>query len=809
MKIEDLLAKSCELCDNKSLINHTKMVTNFGLFAGNIIFNEIDNINKSKENFLKELGIALITHDIGKCADEYQELFKKKHIIFDSDGSESLSNKSITITHNVYSWAFLNNCLNNLHVKKYNPITSSVLFHHVVYENVNNMTASKIMSNLSRDNINVFNEFYSYMKNYLKETFNFDYSNNFDIVDESEYKKLISDEKLFGEINNFSREEIINDSKASLMRACVILADRCVSSDKYNNKKILENDIEYMSSVFDSFTKTNKDLNNVNLIECGYDINRMDLQFHIVNDLIPQNNHNVIGASAGLGKTLIGILNFFTEKKKTIWVTPRNVIADGTYNSIIKELEKMKQTDVNVALYRSGEIIDSNFNATEENLLECDILVTNIDSILNRIVKNNVAHTLFNMYSSNIIIDEYHELFCNKPLFPAFIRLMFARTFYTKSKTLLLSATPLDLNCFFGETKLIKYYTINDIPIHNGEMDVNIKLIELDDIINLNVENKDSFVIANTIKQSQNLFEKYIDDKESLLIHTRFPQTNRKKIEKKIYQSHDKNSNVTNRNLIVGTNIIGVGLDISAKNIYDFVISPENTIQRGCGRGGRFNEVEYNSNINYYICTLNNSKGNKKLINEIFDTELYNKWINKLKKFDGKTIKKKDLYKLYYEFYEENKEYVTDLYFRFFKEGSEELSEMKLFSSKKKKNTNLKTICNGLSYRGYGENIFVTAKNENGEWCESICVNRNHLKDETNADRNVKGRKEYIRTNENYPNKYELKKYGIEYNSDYNKENLFNIALRSDRPLPLFNYVFNERLGLISIGSSDEDSDED
>ena len=73
---------------------------------------------------------------------------------------------------------------------------------------------------------------------------------------------------------------------------------------------------------------------------------------------------------------------------KIIWVVPRNVIADGTYDSIIKELQKLKQTDVKVTLYRSGEIIKSNYNADEDSLEDADILVTNIDSILNRVIKN-------------------------------------------------------------------------------------------------------------------------------------------------------------------------------------------------------------------------------------------------------------------------------------------------------------------------------------------------------------------------------------------------------------------------------------
>ena len=68
--LETLLAKSCKDCgSNKYLLQHTKMVINFGMFVGNKIFNEhkIDNYNKVKENFLLVFDFSnILVHKLRK-----------------------------------------------------------------------------------------------------------------------------------------------------------------------------------------------------------------------------------------------------------------------------------------------------------------------------------------------------------------------------------------------------------------------------------------------------------------------------------------------------------------------------------------------------------------------------------------------------------------------------------------------------------------------------------------------------------------------------------------------------------------------
>ena len=243
-----------------------------------------------------------------------------------------------------------------------------------------------------------------------------------------------------------------------------------------------------------------------------------------------------------------------------------------------------------------------------------------------------------------------------------------------------------------------------------------------------------------------------------ILIHSRFPTSRRLEIENKIYEYHGKDSIVAERNNIFGTNIIGVGLDISAMNIYDFVITPENTIQRVCGRGGRFGEKEYNNEINYIICNVNNDRSNNLLINEQINDSLHNKWLKILESIDGSTVTKDDLYELYYNFYNENKNEANKLWNSFLDESSRNLMSLRPYKTftKSKDDTNNK-LSDKQSYRGVGNSIYVVTHMADGTYSMPMIVNRNYIcKDEFKDSKNKE--KYFKDCIESKDNKYKSKK---------------------------------------------------
>lgn len=816
--MKNFRAKSKDTFDLDLLV-HTKMVINFGLYLGNKVYdNVLEDSTWTKDIFLKKLSLALALHDIGKCTTLTQSYYKDTKKYENKFYSEP--------THNVISWSFIKSYL-GLNNKIDTPITKGVLHHHVLnqVDLLKNNTQNYLWHTyLTVEERNGMISFYNEITTFLTNVHNITHC--IEPLTEENADANVNNEYIYQDINitssnQINRKDILLDTVTSLIRACLILADRIVSlisETQLNNANlILDNNQEFFEQYYNNLLKTNS-IKGIDISTRGYDMDRLKSQYKVL-DTVNEHNHTVVSASAGFGKTLIGLMHFLKTKQKITWVVPRNVIASGTYKSIIQELNNIGETDVKVSLYYAGDVLESTHgNITSDNIEESDIIVTNIDSLLNRNVKNNMTRMLLQAYTSNIIFDEFHEFLCQKPLFSAFIRLMWTRVFSTTSKTILLSATPMNLDCFGLQNYI---YYLNDTPIINGDMKVNISIKEVDFNEQFNTEDNDTFIITNTIPQAVKIFQD-INNDDKILIHAHFTQKDRKNIEHNIYNLHDKFSDVKKRNTVVGTNIIGVGLDVSAHSIYDFVLNPESTIQRGCGRGGRFNEHEYNGTINYTACI---TKGKNKLVNEVFTKSLQSKWIETLTQLNGKTVTKNYLYELYYQFYTNNKKEVDNMYLNFFQKSNEDLFDIKPHKTKKKQKNEVITLSNSMSYRGDEDNLFVTTKDNNGNWIEPITVPKYFIEIEKNIHIDDNGNnllhntiKQFISTNlfsyekianknKTGINKYILKSiYGFDdKKANYTKDNIMKIANRSDSPLPLFDFMYDNIIGLQPINNINEE----
>lgn len=799
---EKFLAKSV-MNGGSLLIDHSKAVTNFADFVFNSIIDrniiETTGVEISYSDIERNVIIAAAFHDIGKCSSDVQKYLNcpklKKGMYFASDDEiEPISNKNKIITHNVLSWAYLKQ-----HINKNDAVLSAILNHHVVYDYLSEYSTTNINAKIEEDgDLPAFNEFFDLMSNYIKETFEcvVEKKENDDSCDVKNVSITYDMAKV--DFSSFEKNAIF-----TIIRSILIYADRMVSGYFNDIDKFINNDNEFMKAILDSSVIVdNMPKDNVNELKDNngnfvYDIERLKEQNSLLDEINSSNNY-IVGASAGYGKTLVGLRWAMNSNKKVLWVVPRNVIARGTYISVVNEIKKMGYADnLSVGLLLSGYYEEGDENS--------DIIVTNIDNFLASMVKNGEAHHLINLLNSNIIFDEYHEFLSDAPLFSAFISIVYTRTHFTDSKTIMLSATPLRFDELFWNDGYEYVKFIKPTPF-NGEMNVNVYFDKYYSIREVSCDTKDSFVICNTVNQSQQCFESNSSD-DKILIHSRFTKEGRNNIENKIYQYHDKNSSIEKRNTVVGTNIIGVGLDVSAKSIYDFVISPENTIQRGCGRGGRFAEKEYNNEINYHVCILADDVSTKRLTSKMFDTELHNSWIEALRKYDGKKITKNDLYSLYYEFYNENKNEISKLWIKFFKRSCDDLKKLRPFSSKKKKEKDEKTkLSTGIGFRGNIENIFVTAKREDGSLSSPITVMKiivNNVALPSEYDKNAtKERYKYLcGIVEDF--KYISKEW-------YNMGDIpFTLALNEETPFLLNYSMYSDTYGLILNANSPSKAFED
>ena len=794
--MENLLLAKSEINGGTTLIDHSKAVTNFAKFL-------FDKIMDSKAEFsdtyytIKDLRDELIActamHDIGKCSKSFQDFIKRErnaNKTYD-DGLEKNDN---LITHNVIGWAYLNNYTNFG-----KEVKSAVLHHHVVLDYMADLTAKQIIGK-SKDSLNVMNEFFDEMAVYCKEAFDVEIKRT--KLDKEKSNTIVNNVFIYNDFsgdNDDLLDDLDDNAKYILLRSIIIFADRAVSGHPSLIKHFIDYDEDLMSSLLNSMiSNTSLPDDNVNELknksgEFAYNQERLKTQNDLLTDILKQNN-SIVSASAGFGKTLVGLRWILANKKRTLWVVPRNVIANGTYQSLKSELETMQMANkVSIALLLHSEYIEGDENA--------DIIVTNIDNFLSPMVKNSLSHKLIQEIGGNVIFDEYHEFMSDCPLYSAFIGLLYTRTMFTNTKTLLLSATPLRFDKAFGMDNNITF--LKAAPF-NGDMKVNVKVQEMENVTDLKADWEDTFIFTNTVRQAQDIYSHLNKNSDNILMHARFPKQRRIDIESNVYKRHGKHSVVTERNTVVSTNILGVGIDASAKSSYDFAVSPEDTIQRGCGRTGRFAEKGYDDGINYTLCVLVNDTPTKKFITRTYNSSLNEKWIGVIKGFDGKTITKNDLYGAYYKFYEDNSKVATEMFRRFFNNSANQLKEMHPYSSKKKKvksSEDDEKLMDGLSYRGMNSSIYVKANYKNKEeLCEPIILDRKFIgKFETEEPSSLKERfKKFRSFVRNTKDDKRIKAFEKMFKSPLNMEDndAFRLALRKDTPLFLSYAEYDDTLGL-------------
>jgi len=804
-----------------SLIDHTKMVINLAVETAR------KNLKETNNDLLSKIAIAAALHDIGKCSKDFQEYIINKNSGINAEGIEiyPLKKNCRFYRHNSISWAFASSFVGSLSTTKYRPIRSAILYHHTVIDDFSLKSSDIIGDLLVSDNecIESMKSIYNECLSYIDEKFGFGVSTNKDfclnnVSDIDEVTPIkIETELVYNEpdnsLNNFLLNPLKNSSyqgslqkyqdkswEFAIIRALIVYADRAISSMVFDNERILNLDCDYIKSIF-----TNHLISSYNK-KCDlghYDESRLQEQRGIVNK-IKDSKHNIcdVGASAGFGKTLVGLLYHFEIGRKVMWVVPRTIIAEGTYCSIVSELETMGMNDeVKVCLMYGNDIQKCNFNDGPNiplnSVSKCDIVVSVIDTFLSRYSRNELSTFLLDCYFSDIIFDEYHEFFCGEPIFGAFINMLYARNKYTNAKTLLLSASGFNgiIEKFCGKTEYIPS------KVYGGDTKVHINVQRIQTPESLEIKNDcNCFAIAPTVDLAQNLFTAHKKNGcDFILEHARFSIEDRDNNESLIYKLYGKHSTFESKDkkTVIGTPIIGTGLDISSMSIIHYTPTPESTVQICCGRSSRFNEYD---EVNYTVVLYSNRKYNR-FLNRIYNNELRSKWCDRLASMDGTKITKSELYNERNEFNKKNEKQLLLFISKLYKTSIEELYNIRYKGGSSFVNEDYECLSKEVSYRGSSNNIYVTAK-IGGEYMKPIVCDSYILDEESNGIES-KERYNFMISNNtgfNFPTDKELKYvYGIKKWGDATIEKCVGLANRSDRPFLLQGYSYSKELGLYKI----------
>lgn len=765
----------------------------------------ITNLDEIKPLALYGVG----SHDIGKVCKELQDFYagkrKAKTNQMDdyNDGSDPTLYKSENIPHNVISWAFLRNntTIGMYNLAIFNALSSGVLYHHVVegeYDSPNS-----IISKYSEDKENMC-DFFLFVKDYIIKTFGIDTIDGkpIELCDNKDKKSSTSNEVVYPEMsdNDNRQEEMKEFSIYFLLRSIIIITDRLVSSlDEEELSHFVSNDTEYIEKYLERISIYNNkiEVDFTTLVKNGYDKNRLKKQFDLIENIIP-NKNTILSASAGSGKTLLGVLLSIKQGKKTIWVVPTNFTAISTYKSVTSELEKIGIADkVSVSLYYGGH-----FEFGNEN---CDILITNIDTFLGTMIKNCISHWLFKFLNGTILFDEYHEFIGspNTPMFSGFISTAFCLMKHTKSSVLCMSATAHRYDEIFWGEKLVKYIKAE---VYGTDTPILVKIKRYGSIDEFKVENKDSIAVMHSIPNVTNYGLKNIDE-DFIFAHSRFPENEITPKLFNIIDNHGKHGEAMGRKPLIGTSFIGFALDITTDNMYDFVVSPDTTIQRGCGRVNRFCNSQ---NLGVYnMCIFVNGK-TPYIVTTSYNIKLLNKWITLMSPYDNKVVQKGTFYELYDKFYEDNKLEILNFFNNRFVNSSKELTKLIPYHSRYIDSSSEKVLPKDkLTYRGITSDVYVVAHKEDGTLCPPIKIKKVIL---SKLEQELEKKKVFTKNDckkqfsffEEALNKYTLEdNFGVKewmdiWRTDVNAIK-YDIARRSNSPLLLTQSeaIFNDKVGLI------------
>jgi len=460
------------------------------------------------------------------------------------------------------------------------------------------------------------------------------------------------------EISEYQSDIKIN-ANHSLVRSIIITADRLISDltveelDYYieNNKfhELVEEHLRQDSNLLQHIRQC---LINFNTNFPNSDRNRQ--QADAASQLARIKEVAVLKGAAGCGKTKIALeWAYNTNAKKIIWICPRVAVCQNIYNDLTSETYLKK---VNVEIF-TGEFKYIKVNGTEmpnDKPFSGDIIITTIDQIANAILTHHHIATLLDAVNSHLIFDEYHEYISMTAY-----NLLFAEILQCKqicgehNNTLLVSATP------------NQYFLSNLLGIHKNDCVTvktfnksryNIRLHYHDDNITdrtnplFALQDKNSFVIMNTVTMVQQSYLHNVHDENALLMHGKYLISDKQDIFKKMMKSFGENGDGS-YDVLRSSHIIQASINISCDNMTTEVSHAENTLQR-LGRLDRFGKNKSNDLIIAIPENLDNYNGRcSRFLSNMHIYDSTKAWVDFLSSQQLENITLDDIYSYYESFY--------------------------------------------------------------------------------------------------------------------------------------------------------------
>lgn len=488
---------------------------------------------------------------------------------------------------------------------------------------------------------------------FSEQTENFSYHKNSTPYPEFKHYSLSDSETL--------RRAIATNAQHNLLRACVISADRLISSLSADDLS------EYISQnrldeLLDNMQEESTDLSSYlgDALTRFPDSERTLKQAEVAQKLAEIDDIAILAGAAGCGKTKIALeWAKLKNAQKIIWICPRVQVCQG----IFEELTTEYMPDATIEIF-TGEFKYTNSwekPTPEKDYFSADIIVTTIDQILGSVVTHTRVNNLLPFMNAHVVFDEYHEYIGMEIFNLLFAELVANKQMRSKGNknTLLVSATP----HYLYLEKVLDIDIAHDsveMPSFNPSQ-YKIEFVDFDESDKLNSPfyqryDDNTFIISNTAQTAQLGFVYRQKDEKSVLFHSRFKRSDKKYWFNEVYESFKKNG-TRKFDVLRSGPIVQASLNISCDLMVSEMSHPENFLQR-LGRLDRFGENPH-TNILKVAITDSVKRGKQTdssarflaRLHGLHSTKVWYEYLSD--KLDNKTFTLPEIYRLYKAFYDD------------------------------------------------------------------------------------------------------------------------------------------------------------
>lgn len=341
----------------------------------------------------------------------------------------------------------------------------------------------------------------------------------------------------------------------------------------------------------------------------------------------------LIVSSCGSGKTEASYFNMLQDKSRMIFIEPMRTLSDNIHDRLNTYNKKLGIESVTIQhSANKGDIFLSNKYS-----------VTTIDQVLSGYLALGRQSFMRgkNILRSNLIFDEV-QLFGTEDMLLTTINMLDEINKLNQRFIIMTATMPQFLIDFLSER-----YDMEVIISEELRNDRKVKLYYNDELNyeTINDYQDKQIIICNTVKQLRTIYAK-LDKTRIIVLHSKFLNSDRRKIEEDVLRYFGKHSSNNNK-ILLTTQIVEVGIDISANRLYSSLCPIDNLIQRDgrcCRWGGEGDVIVFYSddkiydkdNIHNTLEFLLNNQGinftwdiQKQAVNDILNP-YYNKMVNKV-----------------------------------------------------------------------------------------------------------------------------------------------------------------------------------